>query len=84
MQEALLLGKYHGHIELPAFGAIDWPLAVAGMDVLLTLVRVGTRRVYQERLHARIARDFPLSYLSEWRWSGRYGSTLTLAWLLHD
>ena len=84
LEEAMLLGKRRGLIELPALGAIGWLMATAMMDVLLTLVRVGTTLAYQEHLYGRIARDFHSSLGEVRHWSARYGSSLTLAWLLKD
>jgi transposase len=84
LEAALLLVKRQHRFELPAFGAIDWPVAVAVMDVLLSLVRIATTNASQDRLHAQISRDFQLPFHSVRNWSGRYGSSLTLAWLLQN
>lgn len=84
LEEALLLGKRHGHVELANCGSIDWRTAIAMIDVLLSLVRVGTTPAHRERFCARIVRDFQLPYGNAWRWPDRYGSSLTVTWLLQD
>lgn len=83
-QEALLLGKRHGTVALPGLGAMGWPIGVALMDVLLTVARVGTTSAAQDDLHACVGRDLELPPITARQWSGRYGSSLVLMWLLRD
>jgi transposase len=82
VQEALLAGKRMGSVELPGIAAMDWPLAVAAMDILLGMIWSNTRRRMRERLYARINRDFGLEpQTGSGYWTHRYGSLVLLAWL---
>lgn len=84
LEEALMVGKRSGRVDLPGLGAMNWPDAAAVLDVLLTVVRGGPTEAHQRDLHATIGRDFNLPIEQVRHWSSRYGSSLTLAWLLQD
>ena len=84
LEAALLFGKRTGRVDLPGLGTMEWVMATAVLDVLMTVVRVGPTEARARDLYARIGRDFNLPIDHVRHWSSGYGSSLTLAWLLQN
>lgn len=94
VQAALIAGKHSGTVILPGIGALDWPTAMALVDVLLSMVwtrRPKNKRDHltpqqRDRLFVAIGSDMGMA-VGAWAripWKENYGGLLLLAWLFGD